>query len=307
MSLTEFLSELSDESEPLKYSRLLQLSGLSSDEALEFKGGWAGVPASRRQSVLDGLVELCQDNLDLDFSDVFKACLGDGDDEVRLKATQGLWESDDRTLIRPLIGLLGADPSGSVRAAAAMSLGRFAAIAQNGKLLSTDAERIRQALIAAVDGAEEDAEVSRRAIEAVAFFDHPEIDEMIRNAHGGGDQRLKQSSLYAMGQSSNGRWLPVLLDDLYDELPEICYEAASAAGNLGDESTAPQLIRLIQDEDAQVQLAAVKALGSVGGSLARQALKQCLKMEDEALEEAATEALSNLEFDDDPLGFRFEL
>ena len=307
MSLTDFLSELSDESEPLKYSRLLQLAGLSSDEALEFKGGWAGVPVSRRQSVLEGLAELCQDNLELDFSDVFRACLDDGDDEVRLKATQGLWESDDRTLIRPLIGLLRGDPSGRIRAEAAMSLGKFASMAQNGKLLAADAERIRKALVAAVDGAEEDVEVSRRAIEAVAFFDHPEIDEMILQAHRGSDQRLKQSSLYAMGQSSNGRWLPVLLDNLYDELPEIRYEAASAAGHLGDESTAPQLIRLIQDEDAQVQLAAVKALGSVGGPLARQALKQCLKMGDEVLEEAATEALGNLEFDDDPLGFRFEL
>ena len=68
----------------------------------------------------------------------------------------------------------------------------------------------------------------------------------------------------------------------------------------------PHIIRLIKDDDALVQLSAVEALSSIGGTLAKQALLQCLKSGDEALEEAAQSALANLEFDNDPLGFRFD-
>ena len=45
------------------------------------------------------LVELCEDNLELDFSAIFKLCLdGDDDENVRKTATLGLWDCDDSSL-----------------------------------------------------------------------------------------------------------------------------------------------------------------------------------------------------------------
>lgn len=303
LPLTTFLIELNDDQKTLKYSGLIQLSDLHSSEILEFERIWGSVCLLRRQEVLKKLVELSLEHLELNFSSVFKYCLNDENDEVRLKAVQGLWECDDRSLIPSLIEVLEGDHDGMVRAEAAISLGRFASMIHTNKVLSSDAEKIRNALVRAIECAENDFDVKRRAIESVAFFDDPAIDEMIRKAHGSGDQGFKQSSLYAMGQSSNIRWLPVLLDNLYDEYPGIRYEAIHAIGNLGDESTAPQLIRLIDDEDLQVRLASVRAVGAVGGQLARQALTQCLETEDEVIKAAAREALDDLKFDDDPLGF----
>jgi HEAT repeat protein len=91
-----------------------------------------------------------------------------------------------------------------------------------------------------------------------------------------------------------------------DEDPAVRFEAANACGQLGDESTVPHLISLIKDEDVEVQVSAVQALGTTGGALAKRALLMCVQQEDEPVAEAARSALENLEFDDSPLGLRFQ-
>ena len=306
MTFERYLQDLGNEDKPLKHSDLPQLSSLSSEDLVEFNAVWLSLSTVRKNEILSELVELCEDNLDVDFTSVFRTCLGEADEQVRERATRGLWESDDRVIIRPIISLLNSDPSPKVRSAAATSLGKFAEMAQDGKLLSRDAERIQQALLSLAENKSEELEVRRRAIEAVASFNSPEIEEIIRDAYHNGDAELKQSSLYAMGKSSDSRWLPIVLNETHDQDAAIRYEAATACGQLGDESSVPHLIRLIKDEDFQVQLSAVHALGALGGQLAKQALLQCLKMEDEPLEQAAQAALDETGFDDDPLGFRFQ-
>ena len=305
MTLEKFLSELGEDSKPPRHSGLLLLSGLTSDEVAQFKAVWTALPQSRKCETLSSLSELSEDNLELDFSAVFRASLTDADDEVRQRATQGLWECDDRTIIRPLIQLLESDPSAGVRSAATLSLGKFAEMAQNGKVLSRDADRIRAALLSAINEDEDDPDVKRRAIEAVASFNSPEIEEIIQEAYDSGDLKLVQSAIYAMGRTSDNRWLPTIMDETHHDDPAIRYEAATACGQLGDEMTVPHLMRLIDDEDLQVQLSALGALGTIGGPLAKRALRQCLKAGEDALEEAAQTALDSIEFDGDPLGFTF--
>ena len=305
MTLEKSLADLGAEDKPFKTSGLLQLSGLSSDELAEFKAAWFGLTQPRKCAVLTRLGELCEDNLELDFSAVFRACLTDGDDSVREQATRGLWECDDRVIIRPLFQLLSEDPSPGVRAVAATSLGRFAAMAQDGKLLDRDAERVLGALLAAIE-TDDDMEVGRRAIEAVACFRSSRVEQIISDAYKSGNPGLRQSAIYAMGRTSDSRWLPTVLAEMDDEDPAIRFEAANACGLLGDESTVPRLISMIRDEDVEVQVSAVQALGATGGSLATRALVQCVKQGDEPVADAARAVLEDLEFDDNPLGSRYQ-
>ena len=305
MTLQKYLTDLTKKSGPIKHQGLLQLSSLSNAEVLEFVASWPRIPLERRRETLERMIELAADNLELDFAPVFRACLIDTDDQVRAWAARGLWDCDDRTLIRPLIKLLTVDPSAEVRAAAAISLGKFAEMAQERKIVPRDAEKIHDALLAVVEKTEEDPEVERRSIEAIASFSSPRVEEIIRKAYHDGDQRLKQSAIYAMGRSSDERWLPIVIQETRHHDASIRYEAANACGYLGSDVTVPHVIAMLQDDDSQVQLAAAKALGSIGGGLAKRALTQCLDMGDEAMEEAAAAALSSAEFDDDPLGFTF--
>ncbi len=307
LSITEYLSSLAEDGDALKYSGLLQLSDLSSDESDEFEDAWPAISTETRRDILGKLTELAEDNLELDFNAAFRSCLADGDDGVRELAARGLWECEDRKIIRPLVGLVKGDPSDRVRAAACITLGRFTALAQDGKLSSRDEESIRSALVAVIESPGEELEVRRRAVEAVACLPDPGVVEIIKEAYASGVPVLKQSSIYAMGRSSNTVWLPIVLKEMEDPSPPIRFEAANAAGLLGDEKVAPHLISLLRDDDTSVLIAAIAALGSVGGALARQALQKCLESDDEAIEEAANEALSEIEFDEDPLSLTFDV
>ena len=307
MSITEYLATLAEDGDALKYSGLLQLSDLSSDESDEFEAAWPAIATEVRRDILGKLTELAEDNLELDFTAAFRSCLEDGDDDVRELAVRGLWECEDRKIIRPLVGLVKGDPSGKVRAAACTTLGRFTALAQDGKLSPRDAETIRSALVGVIEGPDEELEVRRRAVEAVACLPDPGVEEIIKEAYVSGVPELKQSSIYAMGRSSNAVWLPIVLREMEDLSPAIRFEAANAAGLLGDETVAPHLISLLRDDDLSVQLAAIVSLGSVGGTLASQALHKCLESDDESVEEAADEALRQIEFDQDPLSLTFDV
>ncbi len=305
MTFDSYIAELSDESSTVKRSGLLQLSSLTRDDARDFRRLWRGVGRERRREVLGALTELSEDNLELDFSAIFRVCLSDECEIVREQATRGLLETDDRALIRPLIGLLSGDPSENVRAAAAISLSKYADLAQQGKLMSRDSQRVRDALLAVIANHDEARDVRRRAIEAVGSFDTDETSAIVRAAYESEDSAMRQSAIYAMGRSSNSVWLPIALSETNAADPAIRYEAANACGLLGEESTIPQIAALIGDEDIEVQCAAAIALGNIGGPTAKRALRRALDVGEDALTEAAAEALENLEFDEDPLGFGF--
>lgn len=284
----------------------MQLSSLSPDQAAKIRPVWVELSTDRKNALLSRLIELGEENVEFDFSQIFLTSLEDENGMIRKKGVQGLWESEDRTVINPLIELLLNDPLGDVRVAAALSLGKFAASAQDGKLIPRDARRILDSLMETIDKEKGNVEVRRRAIEGVASFNIPRSEQIVRDAYASGDARLIQSAVYGMGQSSNSDWLPTVIGEMRNEHPGIRYEAAVASGKLGDETVVPHLIQLIQNDDIQIQTAAVSALGEIGGLTAKRALNDCLAMDDEAIVEAVQTSLETFEFDEDPLGYKSE-
>lgn len=305
MTLPDLLTDIANPEQPVAYSGLLQLADLPVEGLAELKSVWPGLTTERKREVVRKLVELADDSVEFDFSTVFKTFLSDGDDSVREMAAKGLWETEDRALIRPLVKLLENDTCAEVRATAAMSLKNFAVMAQNGKLLARDGERIRRALLGVANSPTEDIEVRRRAMEVVASFNTSETNNVLREAYESDTPTLVQSAIYGMGQSSNADWLPTVVDEMTSPLPEVRFEAATACGLLGEETVAPYLTRLLSDDDSEVRLASIKALGLVGGPMAKNVLLEHLSDDDEEIEQASREALSSLEMEDDPLGYPF--
>lgn len=306
MTLEKFVSELQDDSQPLKHAGLLQLSSLASEDLFEFKNAWYSLTDPRKGQIMSKLVELTEDHVEMDFTVMYRALLNDDNEDVRELAAKGLWECDDRVVIRPLLGLLKNDPSAKVRASSATSLSKFTDLFQQGKILSRDGDKIRNALLEVISDEEEEADVRRRCIEAVGSFNTVETGEIIREAYGSDNPDMRQSAIYAMGRSSNSQWLPIVMTELDSDSAAMRYESSNACGLLGDESSLPRLIAMVKDEDSEVQVAAVQAIGNIGGPLAKRALQQALKAGEDAVEEAAEEAMANIDFDEDPLGFRFQ-
>jgi len=300
----QVIAELGKREEPLLNSRLTELSNLNAAEIKSFKKTWALIESERRRQIVHRLVELADDNVELNFNNIFRYCLKDRDDEVRTTVIEGLWENEEASLINPLISLLDLDNSETVQAAAATALGKFAIMAEENKLHPDQTTRIQEALLAAINDKKRPAEARRRALESAAPLSIPQVQTAIQEAYQSPDFKQKVSAVYAMGKSCDHSWLQVLLKELSNPDAEMRYEAAGACGEFEEEATVPGLIKLIGDFDTDVQIAAIQALGKIGNTQARESLKQSLENEKELIRQTAEKVLNELETREDPLSFR---
>lgn len=295
LPIAEIIVSLSNPDEPLINSRLAQLSNLSAEELKPLDQAWEAIEPKRRQQIISRLVELAEDNFELNFDSIFKGRLKDPDDEVRSTAIDGLWESEETSLIEPLINLLEEDKSEKVQAAAASALGKFALLAELKKLRPSYKSKISRALLAIINDKRKPLEVKCRALEAAAPLSLLQIKQAIMEAYNSDEPRLKISALFAMGRSCDHSWLSILLRELTSADVEVRYEAAGACGELGEKEAVPYLIGLASDPDVEVQLAAIKALGRIGAPEAKGCLEQCLDSPSEIVRQAAEQALYELE------------
>ena len=294
------MAELRDLSKPMAISKLANLSDLLPEEADIFGGEWSNIDVTRRRQIVGQLAELAEDNLELDFDQVFRSCLTEADGEVRVKAIEGLWGCEERSLIDPLIRLLLEDVEHSVRAAAADGLGRFTMLAELGKLPESDAHRVEEALLTAFNKGNEQLNVRLRVLEAISPLTKPQVEEMIRQAYRSDSLEFQVSAVYAMGRNCNPGWLPVLLKELRSPDPQLRFEAVRACAELEAEEAVPHLIELTRDSDAEVQISAIEALGRIGGGEAREGLQQCRDSSEEVIRQASQEALEDIGFWEDP-------
>jgi len=300
----EIIAEIADSANPLLSSRLVELSNLSRDEMGLLERVWLEIEPERRRQIISRLVELAEDNFELDFDNIFRYSLRDTEAQVRWQAIEGLWESEETSLIEPLVNLLESDSSEKVQAAAATALGRFAMLAEHEMLRSGHKARISQVLLAVIDDDSKSVEVRRRALEAASPLCLSQVNAAIMKAYQSDNHRLRVSAVYAMGKNCNAIWLPLLRKELTSSDSEMRYEAVLACGELGEEKVVPSLCELVADPDTDVRLAAIRALGEIGGSKARECLSGCLQTSNELIRETAEQALYELGVWEDPQSFK---
>ncbi len=291
MSLEGYLEELSDPEKPVIHSKLLNLSSLNKEEIEEFSQSWSEIETKRRRQVTRDLLDVAEDNVESDFEAVFRYCLNDPDQEVKIAAIDGLWECNSRWLMERLLSLQDSDPSLSVRIAATSALERFCLMAEFGDLRPEDAAKLQDKLFGLFGREEEDVSLRRRALEAASPFSTPKVNDLIRQAYHAEDQELKIGAIYAIGRHRDTDWLPVLLTELKNSDAAIRYEAAKACGELEDDRSVRHISNLLSDEDPLVQQAAIQALGFIGGREAKNILQRCLSSEEPGIKEAAEAAL----------------
>lgn len=307
MTLLEYLDSLTDESKKTSMAELRRLSGLDRSRIEEFQGGWRALPVGRRRQMVQAMADLAEDNVELDFTAVFRACLSDPDEEVRAHAVDGLWEDEELSTAAHLLDLLAGDPSQRVRAAAASGLARFVYRMEMRELSPTMAHRIRGSLLATVRSRTEPVEVRRRALEAISYLSEPEVRDLIAQAYADAEEKMRVSAVFAMGRNCHSAWLDPITREMKSPSPEMRYEAVRAAGELEDERAVGPLVSLLVDDDREVRLAAIAALGAIGGEAALRALRYVAENGDDEAKLAAAEALAELAFADDPLGLRADL
>ncbi len=292
--LNRALEQLNRENTP--GSAIRRLSNLVGEEFDRFVQVWTQLDAERRSALVAQMVEAAEADFELDFTPIFTLGLRDSEARVRAACIEGLWEVEDFRLIRPLIHMLQHDASAMVREAAATSLSRFALMAELGKLQPHFADQVWEALWQVIHDATQELDVRRRAVESIAYFDRPQVREIIAQAYAHEEPRMRVSAVFAMGRSADEEWADTVIDELDSEDAEMRFEAVRACGALRLDETVGKLGRLVADRDAEVKLMAVWALGQIGGPEARRVLEICYEQGDEALQDAAEEALAEMDF-----------
>lgn len=300
MNFEEQLARLGDLGKPLAHAELKALSNLGPEMLKVFWTAWRQFPAERRLAVVAELDGLAEDNIDLDFRPVFRACLSDADPDVRAAAVAGLWEDESERTMERLIALI-EDESGLVRAAAIVALARFAYRAEVGELPAAAGQKILGALLRTAADPEQPAEVRRRAIEGLGYFaGSKEAQAEIGRAYAHAEITMRESAVLAMGRSMRPTWFPYIERELKSPSPALRYEAARAVGEIGEDGRPllTSLLPLVDDDDIEISQAAIWSLGQVGGPSAKRVLERLARSKDDARRQAARDALDELSLDE---------
>ncbi|HOU41981.1 MAG TPA: HEAT repeat domain-containing protein [Promineifilum sp.] len=283
---------------------IYRLSDMEMAEFNQFQRAWASVDEARRAAIVRHMAEIAEENTLIDFTPVFAYLFDDKYASVRQGALDGVWDTTDPALIRPIINLLQTDPSVVVRAAAARALAHYVLLAEWGQIAPGVVTPIVDALLAEYEQPKANEEVKRAALEALASANHPRVPELIRNAYEDGSNEMQLSALFAMGLNADDRWLSIVSDEMESPSADFRAEAARAAGAIGNPEAIDGLEQLLHDEDVEVAIAAVYALGQIGSERATELLNRLA--DDPAYEDlydAIDEALEEMDW----MGGEFDL
>lgn len=289
---------------------IYRLSDMDDEMFSQFQRAWADVGEERRTAIARHMAEIAEENYLVDFTPVFAYLFNDEYAAVRHGALDGVWDSIDPHLIRPIIGLLQKDRNVAVRAAAARSLAHYVLLAEWGQIAANLATPIVDALLEVYERPNTNMEIKRAALEALAATNHPRVVELIRDAYEDGPMDMQLSAIFAMGVSADDRWLSIINDELESPSADFRAEAARAAGGIGNPDAIDGLESLLNDDDIEVVAAAIYGLGQIGGERAAELLTRMAEdpayedfydIIDEALEEIdwVTSELDLLAFSED--------
>jgi HEAT repeat protein len=312
------LDMLRDPDAPFAAEVIYSLTDLYGEHLQSFRDLWSQLPAQRRRDLIMRLVDTAETNFELDFSAIIYPALEDADDVVRKSAIEGILEDSPHRVIERVMVIAQDDPIAEVRAAAAATLGQFVLLGEFGKLPSHLNLRLQDTVLALHNNLNEDIDVRRRALEAIANCGRKGVLELIREAYYHDELPMRISAVFAMGRSCDEIWEPQVLDELISEYPAMRYEAARAAGELELRRALPRLADLAYEGDREIQEMAIWAMGEIGGSAANHLLNELAALADEtgddeladAVEEAQSAAslagddmLPLFDFSDYDLGF----
>ena len=280
-------------------SLLFRFSDMLPDEFTQFLARWPQTDANRQGVVAQHLADLTEENFVVDFTPLFEIYLRDSSAEVRLAALDGLWDTTNGKLIRPIIDLMQKDPEVAVRQAAASTLGHYVLLGVWGQVPVRVKDRAIEALLQEHRNPKNPPELHRATLEALGSADHPDIPNLIVAAYESQELLNQISAVFAMGISADSDWLETVLDEFDNDSFEMRVEAVRAAGEIGNADALLPLKKRVEEDEGDVQIAAIYAIGKIGGKRAKRYFEEWL--EDDLLEdlhetiEQAIEEMESLE------------
>lgn len=297
-SMDNRIKALMDLEHQVPAQMLYEFSDLDAKEQADLAKVWLDIPLQRRQTFMQDLVSLADNDDMLMFEGVARIALEDEDSDVLVSAIDLLFETEDCRLAPVYLRLL-ADQSRSehVRAAVANVLGPWVYLGEIEKIRADLHNKIEENLLKSYHEDSSDL-VRRRALEALGYSARPEIPPLLRKAASANDELWLESAMFAMGRSADGQWEEQILENLEHENLAVRIQAVHAAGELALAKARKRLLKgidLVQDETLRHEI--IWALASIGGEGIQRKLENLMQKADDD-EEAAfiDEALELLNF-----------
>lgn len=297
-NIHELIEVLLDLEHQFPTKLLYQFSDLNTQECKVLASSWETIPLKRRQTLMQDLVSLAENDPVLMYERVANIALDDVDPQVQLMAIDLLFDCEDRRLIPVFLKML-ADKTRDeeVRAAVANVLGPFVYMGEVDKLKPEILEEIEGSLLKAYFKDESDL-VRRRALEALGFSSREEVPALIRKAGAMSDELWLESAMFAMGRSADEQWEPSVLENLDHENVAVRIQAVHAAGELALKKARRTLLQSVSEiQDETLRHETIWALAQIGGEGVERKLEALLAAaEDDEEAEILEEALEILNF-----------
>lgn len=243
---------------------LAAFSDLGRVEAALVRDAWPAIPLESRQKIIERAMDLSEDSVELDFTQVALVGLGDESAEVRSRAAASLWESPLREVASRLLETFENDEDSDVRAAAATSLRQFVVLREFEQFDEELGDSVIDALRAVAESADCAPALRACTLESLGVRSLPWVSALIVAGYNDDERGVRLASVVAMGDSADDRWLDYLLEQLYSDDPEFRFAAVLSLGQVGSEEAVEPLTSLLADDDREVVIAAIAALGEVG-------------------------------------------
>lgn len=297
-SIQDLINALMDLEHQFPSRLLYQFSDLSTSEQNTLANCWSKVPLQRRQTFLQDLVSLAENDPVLMYEAVARIALDDEDTDVCISAIDLLFDSEDRHLIPIYLRLLADHTrSEALRAAVANALGPYVYMGEVEKIRAEVLHEIEETLLRAYN--EDVSElVRRRALEALGYSSREEIPAMLRKAAAMRDDLWLESAMFAMGRSADEQWEARVLENLEHENLAVRIQAVHAAGELALKKARRNLLRaidLVDDDELRHEI--IWALAQIGGEGVERKLDALLATAEDDEESAfLEEAMEMLNF-----------
>lgn len=243
---------------------LAAFSDLGRTDVALVRDAWPAIPLETRQKILERAIDLSEDSVELDFTQLALVGLDDESAEVRGRAVASLWESPRREVAARLLRALETDGDPDVRTAAAGALRQFVVLREFGRFDEELGDRVIAALHLLAEAAETPALLRAAALESIGPRSLPGVAELIVAGYNDEDRSVRLAAVVAMGDSGDERWLDYLLEQTYSDDAEFRFAAVLSLGQVGAEEAIEALSALLADSDPEVVIAAIAALSEIG-------------------------------------------
>ena len=297
-SIQELINTLMDLEHQFPSRLLYQFSDLNHKEQEALANCWQNVPLQRRQTFLQDLVSLAENDPVLMYESVARIALNDLDTDVCVSAIDLLFDSEDRHLVPIYLHLLvDKDRDEAIRAAVANALGPYVYMGEVEKLGPEVLHEIEETLLRAYYEDDSDL-VKRRALEALGYSSREEVPALLRKAAAMQDDLWLESAMFAMGRSADEHWETRVLENLEHENLAVRIQAVHAAGELALKRARKNLLRaidMVDDDDLKHEI--IWALAQIGGEGVEKKLDALLdSAEDDDEKTFLEEAMEMLNF-----------